>query len=253
MITATPQRRGRNFFWALAASTAIMTVVAALIPSHLLVFIQGAPEVFSRTETVSIERSTPVPPAPVATSVPTVQPKSVATPVPAAAAEPAPAVHELAKEALHAPPQPPQRPHAKVDALARDRTAFDREVAQLNAQNDPHAIPTIDPATQASASKSYSLELPNGERGNGEIFPTHEWHERGLDCYYGRYEYTYPDGSQEAAAIAWPFCFPPAADPFHRASHLMPMPFPMPGYVLPAGTQLPPLEKQVYEDWIGSQ
>ena len=121
--------------------------------------------------------------------------------------------------------------------IERDQAGFAREVAQLNKQNDPHAIPTIDPGSQESATKNYAFTVPSAlrgsEHGNGFITPTRRWRDNGLDCYYGRYEFTYPDGSMEDGEIVWPFCYYPGADPFTQPPHRIPFPFPLAGFKLP--------------------
>ena len=164
-----------------------------------------------------------------------------------------PALHELSKETPVAAPEPPRRRAAVKSQLDRDQARFAREVAELNKSDDPHAIPTVDPASQGSTIKSYAFQVPasmrGNEHGNGIITPTTSWRDRGLDCYYGRYEYTYPDGAEESGAIPWPFCYQPGADPFKQPPHPMPFPPPPVGYVLPAGTDLPPIERDFYEHW----
>jgi len=169
---------------------------------------------------------------------------------------PAPTRHELARETIIAPPQPPPRPRSTPSGIERDEASFSREVAQLNKANDPHAIPTIDPGSQESTMKSYRFDVSAASRGeehgNGFITPTAKWHDRGLNCYYGRYEYTYPDGAQESGAISWAFCYQPGTDPFLEPPHPIPFPDPLAGYVLPPGTYLPPIEKEIYESWLAS-
>ena len=89
--------------------------------------------------------------------------------------------------------------------------------------------------------------------GNGTITPTSHWQANGLDCYYGRYQYTYPNGSTEYGTIVWPFCYEPSDDPFHRPPpRVMRFPPPLPGYRLPPGTDLPPIEKSFYEYWMST-
>jgi hypothetical protein len=166
----------------------------------------------------------------------------------------APQHHELAKETPHAPPQPPARPHTvAVTPLQRDQENFAKEVAQLNKSDDPHAIPTIDPASAGESTKSYRFDFSRGasgdEHGDGVITPLQSWHDRGLDCYYARYEYTYPSGETEDGEIVWPICYTPDEDPFPHGRHRIPFPLPEPGYKLPAGTDLPPLEKYFYDAW----
>jgi hypothetical protein len=138
--------------------------------------------------------------------------------------------------------------------IERDQAGFAKEVAQLNKENDPHAIPTIDPGSQESASKDYAFAVPSSlrgsEHGNGIITPTRHWRDNGRDCYYGRYEFTYPDGSEEDGEIVWPFCYDPGADPFTQPPHQIPFPFPLAGFKLPPDTQLPPIEKSVYQQWV---
>jgi hypothetical protein len=191
---------------------------------------------------LSVQRATPRPQPPRRTT-------RAKTPVPTSPN------HELARIAPHASPQPPQRPHVLVSRIARDEARYAKEVARLNAGNDPHALPTIDPASRESSVKTYTMQFSsgNGAHGNGYIFPTRNWNDRGMDCYYGRYEYTYPDGAEEDGNIVWPFCFEPSSDPFKQPPHPMPFPEPMVGFVLTPGTQMPPLERQVYEAWIAGR
>ncbi len=205
---------------------------------------RGVKETVSQTQAVTIQRvvPTPVPPPP-----------HHARPVRQRESAPASAPrHELVKEVPSAPPQPAT--HRPVpSAVTRDQAGFAKEVAQLNKQDDPHAIPTIDPAGRGSSSKSYAFSPPRGSsEGNGIITPTQSWHEHGRDCYYGRYEYTYPDGAEESGSIAWPFCYDPDSDPFKEPPHPMPFPLPLPGYELPADESLPPIEKSVYEQWAAA-
>jgi len=204
---------------------------------------QGARESISQVTVASIERYHPPKTPPVR--------RVHHRPVIVAPAQTA--RHELAKNEPHAASQPVRHPATLESQLNRDRAQFARKVAQLNASNDPHAIATIDPASQESATKSYAFEVPSAlrgeEHGNGLISPTTSWRDHGLDCYYGRYEYTYPDGAEESGAIAWPFCYEPGADPFKEPPHPMPFPPPLVGYVLPAGTYLPPIEQDFYEHW----
>lgn len=246
MISAPLDRRRR----ALASSTIVSLVVHALVLGVLFAILtpvivpQGSREIVSQITIASIERVQPEKP-----KVRSAKRRLVVAP-PAAA----PARHELSNETVsHAAPEPPRR-HTTVESpLDRDQARFAREVAMLNKSNDPHAVPTIDPASQGSTMKTYRFQIPASmrgeEHGNGLITPTTSWRDRGLNCYYGRYEYTYPDGAQESGSIPWPFCYQPDADPFKEPPHPMPFPPPPVGYVLPPGTDLPPIEKDFYEHW----
>ena len=234
-------------FWATCISAALHLILLTLIfyAFRAILRPQGAREQVSETTTISIQqRAQP-------------QPKraSHARAREARLPERSPTRHELAHQAPAAKAQPPPRKHDTVEsAIARDRTSFADEVAQLNKGNDPHAIPTIDPATAASSSKSYAFDAhsTDGDNGNGIISPVKSWQEGGRDCYYARYSFTYPSGAMEDGNIVWPICFDPKSDPFHEPPHPMPFPPPLAGYVLPPGTQLPPLEKSVYEEWAAN-
>lgn len=164
---------------------------------------------------------------------------------------------ELAKQVTTpATPAPPQRRTSVPSKIERDEAGYAKEVAQLNAQDDPHAIPTIEPNRREPSSKQYAFDVPaslrGDEHGNGIITPTRRWRDNGRNCYYGQYEFTYPDGSEEYGDIVWPFCYDAALDPFRLPPHEIPFPLPLPGYRLPPNTQLPPIEKSVYQDWIAS-
>lgn len=249
MISGKLDRRRRALFWSTIASAALHVVIlSALFYVVAHVFIaRGAREVVSQTTVVTIKKR-PIP-----------------TPAPARAVrhvrqrESAPAVmprHELAKQIAKAPAQAPlPRPTIRT-RLQRDAAGFANEVAQLNKQNDPRAIPTIDPASRGSTMKSFQFDVASlnrgDEHGNGIITTTRSWHDAGLDCYYGRYEYTYPDGSMETGNIVWPFCYDPGSDPFTVPPHPIQFPLPLTGFKLPPDTQLPPIEKAIYQEWSGA-
>jgi hypothetical protein len=168
---------------------------------------------------------------------------------------PVPAQHRVGNSAARTPAAPRHEAGRLAQQIARDQALYAKEVAALNARDRAQALPTIDPRSREASVKAYHMTFAPGagDRGSGIITPTRSWRDRGLDCYYASYEFTYPDGAQEEAAIVWPFCYDPASDPFHQPPHLMPFPLPMPGYVLPAGTQLPPIEKSVYQHWVAGQ
>lgn len=246
MISGTLDRRGRALFLSTIASAALhLLLLTLLLYATQRIFVpRGEREVVSQTTLVTIQKLT--------------HPKAAAVrPVRAlrrSVSSPAKTLHrELAREVVaRASPEPP-RPTTVSSNIERDQAGFAREVAQLNAQNDPHAIPTIDPSSQESKTKSYQFAIPSSlrgtDQGNGIITPTRSWHESGEDCYYGRYEFTYPDGAMEYGDIVWPFCFDPDSDPFKQPPHPIPFPLPLPGFKLPPDAQLPPIEKSVYRQW----
>jgi hypothetical protein len=210
---------------------------------------RGEREVVAQTTFVSIKKALPTPaPAPARAARRVLQHQSAPARTPR---------HEIAKETvLPAPHEPSRRSPSIPSKFERDEAGFAREVAQLNEQNDPHSIPTIDPASQESPTKTYAFKIPSSlrgdEQGNGIITPVQTWRQDGRDCYYGRYEFTYPDGSMESGNIVWPFCFDPGADPFKEPPHPIPFPLPIVGFKLPADAQMPPIEKEVYQQWASA-
>ncbi|HZV76635.1 MAG TPA: hypothetical protein VFF63_02610 [Candidatus Babeliales bacterium] len=247
MISGNIDRRRRALFWSTIASAATHLIVLTLLSYAVarLFVARGEKEVVAQTTIVTIKK----------TVVPTPPPRRKATPV--RQRESAPAVvprRELARETpVPAPAQPPLPRPPVPSKLQRDEAGFAREVAQLNAQDDPHAVPTIDPASRESSTKTYAFDVPSSlrgdEHGNGIITPVRAWRDHGQDCYYGRYEYTYPDGATESGSILWPFCYDPGVDPFRQPPHTIPFPLPLIGFRLPADAQMPPIEKAVYEAW----
>ncbi|HTX60291.1 MAG TPA: hypothetical protein VMH02_11535 [Verrucomicrobiae bacterium] len=251
MISGEREPRYRPLAWSSLASVLLHALLFVLLLAFFVRIFgehKEAGEKVSETQHITIEH--------IARATPTPQPQRTPVPVkpaPAGASQP---LHELAREVPNATPQPPVVHHpTEATKLAADARTYASEVAKLNAGNDPHAIPTIDPSQQGGDVKSYGFRASgdSSSEGNGIITTTQGWHENGLDCYYGRYSYTYPSGAMESGDIVWPFCYDPGSDPFRQHQHLIPFPFPQPGFRLPAGTDLPSIEKGIYEDWIGGQ
>ncbi len=250
MISEKLDRRRRALFWSTVASAAFHLIVLTLLFYAVarLFVTRGSREVVTQTNTVTIQKASPPTPAPPRRAHRIRQHESAPATTPR---------HELVKEVATAPSPEPPLHHTDVPSkLERDEAGFAREVAQLNRQNDPHTMPTIDPSSQESTTKSYAFQIPSSmrgdEHGNGIITPVRSWHDRGLDCYYGHYEFTYPDGAMETGDIVWPFCFDPGSDPFKEPPHPIPFPLPLLGFKLPADAQLPPIEKQVYQAWAAA-
>jgi hypothetical protein len=186
------------------------------------------------------------------------QPKSVqreaATPQPTA--QPT----ELAKIVPSAPPQPRSAPKKQnagslAEQLAQQQVAFQHEAQQLNSQRNPLSVATIDPAQRQSATKTYKMNFSGNEelagRGEGFVFPLRRWIDNnGNHCYYVQYQWLYPTGGTEVGNVPWPFCYPPNGDLIARGLRQIPFNEPPPGYQLPAGTFLYPIEKDVYQAWL---
>jgi hypothetical protein len=265
LISSLLQRRRRRLpIWAIVVSALLHLLVLGIVLrhyQHMLVQERGETLRVVRQK-LTIEKAAVATPQPVLQQPQQQQQQQVQQPqkvqphsAPPPEAPPAP--HELAREEPNAPPQPPQthHPSALSVQITHDEARFANEVAQLNKGNDPHAVPTIDPAAREPSMKTYGFVPPHGlgggdSPGNGLITPTSHWSDHGLDCYYGRYSYNYPSGGTEEGTIAWPFCYEPGSDPFKVPPHPIPFPLPLPGYKLPAGTDLPPIEKDIYDQWI---
>lgn len=252
MISGKLDRRRRALFWSTIASAALHLIVLTTLFYAIARFIpRGEKEVVAQTNVVTIKKEAI--PTPMPTRAPP-HPRPVRQHASAPAITPR---REIAKEtSAPASPQPVRHTPRLPSRIQRDEAGYAREVAALNAQNDPHAIPTIDPASRESYTKSYAFDVPSSlrgeEHGNGIITPTQSWHEEGNDCYYGRYEFTYPDGATESGNIVWPFCYDPGSDPFKQPPHPIPFPLPLAGFKLPPDTELPPIEKSVYQEWATS-
>ena len=123
--------------------------------------------------------------------------------------------------------------------IERDEAGYAKEVAQLNAQNDPacdsdHRAGIMrDPSRKAICVQRPST-LRGDEHGNGIITPTAALaRHTDADCYYGRYEFTYPDGSRSTAISCGRSATIRAPDPFKLPPHPIPFPLPLPGFDLP--------------------
>jgi hypothetical protein len=258
MISGARDRRRRVLAWCALVSLVLnVAIIASLLhfAPKLWGAMRGLPNEVPAKELLTLEKrpvATPQPPAPVA--------QAHAKPIPHVEVPAAPPIHHiLSRDDQNAPPQPTSspRPTTIESRIAADQRGFANTVAKLNAENNPHAIATIDPATQSGPSKSYGFHAPAGmqsaSEGNGIITPSQNWHDHGQDCYYAHYEYTYPSGAEETGNIVWPICYEPGSDPFKQGRHEMPFPLPIAGFRLPAGTDLPPIERDVYAHWISEQ
>jgi outer membrane biosynthesis protein TonB len=170
---------------------------------------------------------------------------------------------EIARIVPSAPPQPRSahksatKPASLAAQLAQQEIAFQHEAQQLNAQRAPLSIATIDPNQRESSTREYKMNFSGNTelagKGQGFLYPLRRWIDSGQHCYYGRYYWQYPTGGTEVANIPWPFCFAPNQDPLARGLHQFPFPFPPPGYRLPAGTHLYPIESDVYQAFLSDQ
>jgi hypothetical protein len=155
LISGTRGRRRKAMVWSAIVSAVFHVLVLALLFyafARIVMTPEGSGEQVSEHTTISVEA--PIKPKPVPKRHQLRKPVILPPP-------PAPARHELAKESVAATPQPPERPHpVAVTAIQRDRTAFAKEVAQLNQRNDPHAIPTTVTSTRIPAALRKRVRSP---------------------------------------------------------------------------------------------
>lgn len=160
--------------------------------------------------------------------------------------------HELAREEPQAPPQPRERTQATLaQKLAKDEQQFSQETKTLQSENNPMSVATIAPQPPAAYQRSY-MDL-NGKDKQENVFAVLTVRERfqtaTLHCYYVRYDAQFSGGGTDNGTIPWPVCYPKDHDamlPLDRP-HMLPVPAPQPGYVLPAGTVLSPLLQEIYD------
>jgi len=103
---------------------------------------------------------------------------------------------------------------------------------------DPLAVPSSEPA----APKRYALDMVGDSSAlrhqEGILRPIRSWQHDGYTYYYVSYEIVFADGITEAGDVPWPIRYLPAEDPFTKPPHTIPLPPPLPDFVLPAGTHL---------------
>jgi hypothetical protein len=230
------------------------------------------PHLITSSSIIHLDKDRPVPhpntqpPQPVAQPVPPrPQPPQPVQPQVRPKAQPASKPPEQPKEEArivqHAAPQPRAAPQTQRQAtlaeqLAQQQAAFEKQTEAMRASRNPLSVATIDPSQRESSTKSYAMNISGIEHatgpGEGLLTPLQSWHDHGYNCYYGRYDWIYPDGAMEHANIPWPFCYAPAQDPIARGIREFPFPLPPPGYRT-SPTDLAPIEQRVYQAWLSMQ
>jgi hypothetical protein len=270
MITVSDEYRRddrERLLWSLLASAVLnLFTWASVIWATHLSFLQNMRPQDLHEETLmvsssSIEISRKVIPQP--QRVPNIervaqpQPRHVAhatrpqpRPVPKPQARPT----EIARIEPHSTPVP--RPDHKrqqstlARQLAQQEQMFSQEVAQINAEHAPISIATIPPERPSTYQRSYMDLSGNNthERVEALLLPKQHWFTTSMSCYYVHYYAQWSGGGTEDGNIPWPVCYPRDHDamlPLNRP-HMLPVPAPPEGYVLPPGTPLSPLLRQIY-------
>jgi hypothetical protein len=258
--------------WGFALSIPLTLLIWMLVSHNfglensLLKMAQESNELVTSTSIVHMDRRPiPEPKQNVAQPQAPVLPKPLEQPQPAIRrAQPTPQAQptEIAREEPKAPPQSKaaktqQKAASLSEMLAQQQAAFQRETQAINANRAPLTNATIDPNSRPRSEPDYHMDIAGMRTasgpGDGFLTALTHWTDHGYHCYYGRYDWQYPDGGTETANIPWPFCYTPREDPIIRGYRRFPFPLPLPGYRLPAGTDLQPVEKRVYNLWLSTQ
>lgn len=243
-------RRARPLFWFTLLSAVLHVVVISLLATFLLraLFpVERKPQIINVAISSALRIEHRPVPQPVRQPTPArEQPKTIAQQQQVQAPV-------RAEPVRHHPSQRrelsrPQRPDLEA-RLAADNRAYQRTVAQLNAENNPLAG-DAQPSAAPAAPKRYTLDL-SGKFGKphpeGVLYPLKRWIDGAYVYYYVRYTAEYADGSTEEGDVPWPIRFPVHADPFAHGIHEMPLPGPPDGYLAPEGIAMSPLVRNCYD------
>jgi hypothetical protein len=178
------------------------------------------------------------------------RPVRTAPPVPKPQGQPT----EIARMEPRATPEPRPARRREDSSLARQlaeqEQLFSQEVAQINSERAPISIATIPPQRPATYQRTY-MDLSGNdpqERVEALLLPKEHWLTASMSCYYVHYYAQWSGGGSEDGNIPWPICYPRDHDamlPLNRP-HVLPVPSPPEGYVLPPGTALTPLLREIY-------
>lgn len=180
--------------------------------------------------------------------------------VPARSATPMPSP-EPSHRAERQAPQPqsqasretPQQRMAQM--LAREQSVYRREIAQLQAQNNPLSAATISPRPPSAFRRMY-INVSGIQSDNPVVeaiaTPVRRWTDGGMNCYYAHIDVAFSDGAGESEVLPWALCYPPDRDVLGTSANgaLIPVKYfaPMRGYALPPGTTLTPVEQFIYSE-----
>ena len=265
MITRR-ERAGRLLLWCF-----LLSILFHFTAGPLLAWLFGArfaaaqkqqqAETFTVTSSAARLERRPVPERPNFVHPPAPQPAP--RPVPQAQPQPRQAPkRELAKinprAEISVPHREPQR-GPQTDSfsrqLAQQQQQFSRTIAKLREENNP-IISAARPVTAPAATKRYvynfagNIGSPN--IGQGILIPLNAWKDGPWDYYYVKYWVIYPDGTNETGNVPWPVRFPQSQDPIKLGWRHMPLPGPLPDYVLPKDANLHPLVAFCYEHHYAS-
>jgi outer membrane biosynthesis protein TonB len=265
-------RRARQWAWAIPLS---ILLHAVLVPLALVIFepkLVFAPQAHKETElvvaTTSIRieqrpvprRYSPQSQAQVGQIAPQPRPRPrqaqpnalpEATPTPQPTPKPVPSSSTTPLPSVKPSIAPKKRPAEPLqEQIASEEQAFQKTVDQLHKSENPLSIATIAPHAPASYHRS-AFDAP-GESKNVHqqmvLVPIQHWNTGPMSCYYTSYTEQSSTGTSEDGLVPWPVCYPRGDDILARCPMgcRAPIPYPPPGYVLPANTYLSPFLLAIY-------
>lgn len=258
-------RRSRPLFWYTLLSAVLHCLAVALFGAALIRALlpvmppKQQPIMVALSSALRIEpRTHPVPahqpiPHPHAAQPQRPQPQTQAQPQPQQQRQVAYVRHvsarrpELSKPSHIAYAQ--SRQPTEQEKLAADMRMYERTIAQARAASDPvtgaeSSRVTPEAPTRMTINIHGDFGKPQPE---GVLYPTKRWVEGAFVYYYVRYTAEYADGQTETGDVPWPIRFPIGDDPFERGLHRMPLPGPLPDYVMPSDVAMMPLVKNCWD------
>jgi hypothetical protein len=285
ITTSEDTRRERRWLQiALVASIAVHLIGALfyyratdlLAKTHIPLFKPPEKEVVTLSSAIRLDKR----PKPVRVARPKSQPPQPRSPQSAPNPEtlpqlPAPSnvVHELAKSAPTAPPNPTPLPtrvptsspekrvalsqkpaeraerprqatlpsHLSQSEITRIENDLSRTIAQVRSDTNPLAVPRQTPGSSHQYRVQMLGALGDMRNYQGICDPIRElWRQNGYNYYYVACNVQFSDGTFERQPVPWPVHFAPNRDPFQGTMSMQeamrtPLPGPEPGWKLPPG------------------
>jgi hypothetical protein len=263
-VISRRKRAGRLLLWSF-----ILSIAFHLIAGPLAAWLFGAryiaaqkqqqAEVFTVTSSAARLERRPQPQRPTFVRPPAPQPQPRAVPQPQPQQAPRRELAKLNPRAEISVPRVEVRHGPQTETfseqLAQQQKQFSQTIARLRQENNPivsAARPPVQPATRKRYTYDFSGSIGSPSIGQGILNPTNSWHDGDWDYYYVDYWVIYPDGTSESGKVPWPIRFPQSRDPLKLGWRTMPLPGPLPDYVLPSNTYLRPLVAFCYQHHYAS-
>jgi hypothetical protein len=180
------------------------------------------------------------PQAPAATRVPVMPPHiSAALPAPRVALAPSHTTEHSAVSRFSA---------AQLAAIQQRLAQATRDLGHDDPTQVADAAPAA-PKRYVMTTSSIHGGLTNGQ---GILRPLQSWRNGEYVYYYVSYEIVFSDGTYESGDVPWPIRYLPNEDPFKLPPHTIPLPPPLPDFVLPPGTHLGRALKPYFPEETGA-